>query len=203
MAQETTGAGTAKSKDPGMTGSDLTGMTEEERDQVASKLVDRFSLWSGAAGLIPIPIVDMAAVGGVQLQMLRRLSEIYGVPFSENRGKSIIASLAGAVIPASTATTTAVGVGSLIKSVPGFGTAIGALTMPVFSAGATYVIGKVFIQHFASGGTLLDFNPPDYREFIKAQKERWNSRSAASAGAPPPGSTAQSASSTGSAPTIS
>ena len=112
MAQETTGAGTAKSKDPGMTGSDLTGMTEEERDQVASKLVDRFSLWSGAAGLIPIPLVDMAAVGGVQLQMLRRLSEIYGVPFSENRGKSIIASLAGAVIPASTATTTAVGVGN-------------------------------------------------------------------------------------------
>jgi hypothetical protein len=49
--------------------------------------------------------------------------------------------------------------------------------MPVFSAGATYVIGKVFIQHFASGGTLLDFNPPDYREFIKAQKEKWNSRS--------------------------
>ena len=83
MAPETTGAGTAKSKDPGMTGSDLTGMTEEERDQVASKLVDRFSLWSGAAGLIPIPLVDMAAVGGVQLQMLRRLSEIYGVPFSE------------------------------------------------------------------------------------------------------------------------
>ena len=112
MAQETTGAGTAKSKDPGMSGSDMTGMTEEERDQVASKLVDRFSLWSGAAGLIPIPLVDMAAVGGVQLQMLRRLSEIYGVPFSENRGKSIIASLAGAVIPASTATTTAVGVGS-------------------------------------------------------------------------------------------
>ena len=49
--------------------------------------------------------------------------------------------------------------------------------MPVFSAGATYVIGKVFIQHFASGGTLLDFNPPDYREFIKAQKEKLNGRS--------------------------
>jgi uncharacterized protein (DUF697 family) len=180
MAQETTGAGMAGSKDPGATGSDTTGMTDQERDQVASKLVDRFSLWSGAAGLIPIPLVDMAAVGGVQLQMLRRLSEIYGVPFSENRGKSIIASLAGAVIPASTATTTAVGVGSLVKSFPGVGTAIGALTMPVFSAGATYVIGKVFIQHFASGGTLLDFNPPDYREFIKAQKEKFAARSAAS-----------------------
>jgi uncharacterized protein (DUF697 family) len=182
-----------------MTGSDLTGMTEEERDQVASKLVDRFSLWSGAAGLIPIPLVDMAAVGGVQLQMLRRLSEIYGVPFSENRGKSIIASLAGAVIPASTATTTAVGVGSLVKSFPGVGTAIGALTMPVFSAGATYVIGKVFIQHFASGGTLLDFNPPDYREFIKAQKEKFAARSVTAPSSGPSASAARSASSKGSA----
>ena len=196
MAQETTRAGTAESKDPGMTGSDMTGMTEEERDQVASKLVDRFSLWSGAAGLIPIPLVDMAAVGGVQLQMLRRLSEIYGVPFGENRGKSILASLAGAVIPASTATTTAVGVGSLMKSLPGVGTAIGALTMPVFSAGATYVIGKVFIQHFASGGTLLDFNPPDYREFIKAQKEKFAARSAASSSGSPTSAT-RSASSKG------
>ena len=80
--------------------------------------MDRFSLWSGAAGLIPIPLVDMAAVGGVQLQMLRRLSEIYGVPFSDNRGKSIIASLAGAIIPASTATTTAMGVSSLMKGCP-------------------------------------------------------------------------------------
>ena len=198
MAQAT-GAGRAESKDPGMTGSDMTGMTEQERDQVASKLVDRFSLWSGAAGLIPIPLVDMAAVGGVQLQMLRRLSEIYGVPFSENRGKSILASLAGAVIPASTATTTAVGVGSLVKSFPGVGTAIGAVTMPVFSAGATYVIGKVFIQHFASGGTLLDFNPPDYREFIKAQKEKLAARSAAAASSSPSVSATRSASSKGGA----
>jgi uncharacterized protein (DUF697 family) len=197
MAQETTGAGRAESKDPGMSGSDMTGMTEEERDQVASKLVDRFSLWSGAAGLIPIPLVDMAAVAGVQLQMLRRLSEIYGVPFSENRGKSILASLAGAVIPASTATTTAVGVGSLVKSFPGVGTAIGALTMPVFSAGATYVIGKVFIQHFASGGTLLDFNPPDYREFIKVQKEKFAARSAAAPSSGPSASAARTASSKG------
>jgi len=189
----------AESKDPSVTGSDTTGMTEEERDEVASKLVDRFSLWSGAAGLIPIPLVDMAAVGGVQLQMLRRLSEIYGVPFSENRGKSIIASLAGAVIPASTATTTAVGVGSLVKSLPGVGTAIGALTMPVFSAGATYVIGKVFIQHFASGGTLLDFNPPDYREFIKAQKEKLAARSAAAPSSGPSASATRSASSKGAA----
>jgi uncharacterized protein (DUF697 family) len=180
------------------TDSAATPMTDEQRDELASQLVDRFSLWSGAAGLIPVPIVDMAAVGGVQLQMLRRLSEIYGVPFSANRGKSLIASLAGAIIPASTATTTAMGVGSMLKGLPGIGTAVGALSMPVFSAGVTYVIGKVFIQHFASGGTLLDFNPPDYREFIKAQQEKLTGKSASSS-AGKPGSSSRSTSSQGTA----
>lgn len=204
MVQEATGSATAEKSEPseGAFDSLATETTDEGRDEAASKLVDRFSLWSGAAGLIPLPIVDIVAVGGVQLEMLRRLSDIYGVPFVENRGKSLIASLAGSVLPASTATTTAMGVTSALKSVPGIGTAISAFTMPVFSAGATYVIGKVFIQHFASGGTLLDFNPPDYREFIKAQKEKWNSRSSASAASSPAPSTNQNAPSPGAASTI-
>ncbi len=201
MVQETMGSGATERKDSAElpTGPATTQMTDAERDELASQLVDRLSLWSGAAGLIPVPLVDMIAVGGVQLHMLRRLSEIYGVPFSENRGKSVLASVAGAVIPASTATTAAMGVGSFMKGLPGFGTAIGALTMPVVSAGATWVIGKVFMQHFASGGTLLDFNPPDYREFIKAQKERLGMRSGAAAPPPtkPAPSPARSASSTG------
>ena len=42
MAQDTTG-----------TGSETVEMTDERRDEQASQLVDRYSLWSGAAGLIP------------------------------------------------------------------------------------------------------------------------------------------------------
>jgi uncharacterized protein (DUF697 family) len=157
-------------------------LTAEEREEQASQLVDRFSVWSGAAGLIPVPLVDLAAVAGVQLQMLRKLSEIYEVPFSDNRGKSIIASLAGAIIPASTATTTIMTFGSLIKGIPLIGSTIGILTMPVYAAAATFVIGKVFMKHFGSGGTLLDFNPPDYREFIKSQQERFKRSASSSAG---------------------
>jgi uncharacterized protein (DUF697 family) len=185
MAHDVTGSGTTPSDASSAVSTGAATatppMSDTERDALASQLVDRLSLWSGAAGLIPVPLLDIAAVGGVQLHMVRRLSEIYGIPFSDNRGKAILASVAGAVIPASTATTTAMSVGSLLKAMPGIGTAIGALTMPVVSAGATWVIGKVFIQHFASGGTLLDFNPPDYREFIKAQKAKYALRSKASA----------------------
>lgn len=146
--------------------------TPERREEMASELVDRFAIWSGVAGLIPLPIVDTIAVGGLQIQMLRRISQIYDVVFSENSGKALIASLAGSMIPA----TSGIGAASVLKAVPVLGTIVSGFVMPVLSAGATYAIGKAFIQHFATGGTLLDFNPPDYREFIKAQKEKWDSR---------------------------
>lgn len=148
-------------------------LSPDSRRARATKLVEHFSLWSGAAGLIPVPFVDLAAVGGVQIQMLRRISEIYGVPFSKNRGKALIAGLAGTMIPM----TTGIGMASIIKGLPLIGTAVGAIATPAMSVGATYAIGMVFIQHFATGGTLLDFAPPDYHEFIKAQVKLHDSRS--------------------------
>lgn len=144
----------------------------EDREQTASKLVDRFAIWSGVAGLVPLPVVDVLAVGGLQVQMLRRLSQIYNVDFSENRGKALIAALAGCMIPA----TSGMGAASALKAIPVINILAAGFVMPVLSAGATFAIGKAFIQHFESGGTLLDFNPPDYREFVKAQKEMWESR---------------------------
>jgi hypothetical protein len=80
MATETTG-----SEEPGKDASivaneaaspDVTETHPDDRRARAVKLVERFSLWSGAAGLIPVPFVDLAAIGGVQIQMLRRISQI-------------------------------------------------------------------------------------------------------------------------------
>ena len=164
--------------------------TPEHRNEIATKLVDRFAIWSGVAGLIPVPVIDVFAVGGLQIQMLRRLSQIYEVAFTENRGKALIASLAGSMIPA----TSGIGATSMLKSVPIIGTIVGAFVMPLLSAGATYAIGKAFIQHFESGGTLLDFNPPDYRDFVKAHKEMWDSRSTRSDTEPPSGSSGRTGS---------
>ena len=144
----------------------------ENRQELASKLVDRFALWSGVAGLIPVPVVDAATVAGLQLQMVRRVSQIYDVNFSENIGKSLIAALAGAMVPA----TSSIGAASLLKAVPFVGPIASGFVMPVLASGATFAIGRAFIQHFETGGTLLDFNPPDYREFLRSQKELWDIR---------------------------
>jgi uncharacterized protein (DUF697 family) len=175
MAQKTTASGSTEQDNAAA----AVELTPEQQEEMASKLVDRFAMWSGAAGLIPVPGVDIVTVGGVQIQMLRRLSQIYDVPFNENRGKALIAAIAGSMIPA----TSGMGAASVFKAVPFVGMLASAFVMPVLSAGATYAIGKAFVQHFASGGTLLDFNPPDYREFIKAQKEMWQSRRGGGTGA--------------------
>ena len=174
MAKEPNTSGTPEKHDiPAVTTSTpSSSLTAEQREEMASSMVDRFAMWAGAAGLIPVPVIDLVAVGGLQLQMLRRISQIYDVPFAENRGKAILSSLVGAAVP----TTSALGLADALKVVPFVGTAISAFVMPALAAGATYAIGKTFILHFSKGGTLLDFNPPDYREFLKSQKEMWQSR---------------------------
>ena len=40
--------------------------------------------------------------------------------------------------------------------------------MPVLAGAATYAVGKVFIQHFESGGTFLNFNPESVRGYYEA-----------------------------------
>jgi uncharacterized protein (DUF697 family) len=140
----------------------------EERTATANQWVQRYMLWSMGAGLIPVPWLDIGAVAGVQLKMLHRLSQHYGVEFSKNRGKSIIAALVGTI----TAHTLRRGaLTGFLKSIPIIG-AIGMVSMSIFSGAMTYAIGKVFIQHFESGGTFLDFDPQKVKDhFFKHFEE--------------------------------
>ena len=141
---------------------------DQARDERADQLVNRYAAWAAAAGVIPMPALDVVAVGGVQLQMLRKLTEIYEVPFAENMGKSVIASTIASILPVPAAS----GLASALKLVPVVGTAVGSLSMPAVAAGATYALGKVFILHFASGGTLLDFDASRYTDHLKQLVKR-------------------------------
>jgi uncharacterized protein (DUF697 family) len=131
----------------------------------AEHIVNNYMGWSVGAGMIPVPLVDLAAIGGVQLKMLDDLSKLYGVKFSSNAAKSVIGALVGSggsVILGAPAA-------SLMKVIPVIGPLAALLTEPALAAGATYALGKVFIQHFESGGTFLDFNPESVREYYQEQ----------------------------------
>ena len=139
-----------------------------DKDVAAQEIVKTHALYAAGAGLIPFPVVDFAAITALELKMLRDLGNLYGVEFQQDRVRPIVASLIGGY--SSTKLGYGMG-GSMLKSVPLLGSALGLLSVPAFGAGLTYAIGKVFIQHFASGGTFLDFDPEKVRSFFSKDKK--------------------------------
>ena len=137
-----------------------------EKEDAAIKTTKHYMWWSGGASLIPVPWVDLAAVAGVELKLLADISATYGVPFHANRGKAAIASLVAFVLPHALAYGA---IGSLLKAVPVVGILSGPPAMAGFVAAYTWALGRVFIQHFESGGTFLNFHPEQVKEYFKAQ----------------------------------
>jgi uncharacterized protein (DUF697 family) len=142
--------------------------SDVSKEEAAERIIKHNVLWSVGAGVIPLPILDAAATAAVQIRMLKQLSDLYEVPFREDRIKNICSGLvAGLGSPVLGAT---VGM-SALKFVPVLGPFVALLAMPASSAAFTYAVGKVFVQHFASGGTFLDFDPKTVREYFSKQFE--------------------------------
>jgi uncharacterized protein (DUF697 family) len=125
------------------------------------KIINSSMLLAAGAGAIPLPIWDTAAVTVVQVKMLADLSAHYGVPFKQNLGQNAVAALLGGLAPAMIARGA---LGSILKGIPGLGSIFGAVLQPAFAAAITYAIGRVFVRHYESGGTLLTFSPSKFKD---------------------------------------
>jgi uncharacterized protein (DUF697 family) len=139
--------------------------TSLTREAEAEKIVKGYIGWSAGASLIPLPGADVIGIGAVQLKMLDDLSKLYAVPFSKNAAKSII----GALVGSSGSVLVAMPAVSLLKIVPVIGALTAIFVEPALAGAATYALGKVFIMHFESGGTFLDFDAEAMRKFYDEQ----------------------------------
>jgi uncharacterized protein (DUF697 family) len=137
----------------------------EGRKERLDKLARNHILASMGVGLVPIPLVDMVALVGVQLDLIKKLSVEYDIPFKQDRGKSIVTALLGGLL----STEIGFALASLVKLIPVIGMTTGAVTMPVISGASTYAIYKVFVQHFEAGGTFLDLDPTKVKTYFKEQ----------------------------------
>lgn len=144
---------------------------EESRDAEAQKIIKNYMWWSMGAGLVPIPLFDLAAVCGIQIKMIVDLSRHYDVPFSENKVKNVVSSLVGSLAADALArgTVGTILVGTVAKFLPVAGSLVGMASVPLFSGAVTYGVGRVFATHFAQGGTLLNLDPAQVREYFKQQ----------------------------------
>ena len=125
-------------------------MQHADKQTKAQEIIRNHIGFSMGAALVPFPGADLLAVSAVQLNMLRQMAKLYQVGFMDTLGKNFISAVAGTGVARLGA--------SLVKAIPGVGTIIGELSMPVLSGASTYALGNIVAQHFHNGGSLEDLD---------------------------------------------
>jgi len=130
----------------------------------AESIVKNHVLFASGAGAIPIPLVDFAGVTAVQLDMMKKLTNLYGNNYSENVGKAFIASL--------TSTSLARMGASALKAIPVFGSIIGGFSMSIMSGASTYALGNVIINFYERGISIEDIDVDMAKEIYEEELEK-------------------------------
>lgn len=130
-------------------------MNAEEREKQSLVLVRKFALASVGVGIFAGPLLDFVALTALLVLMIEKLAARYQRPFYPSLAKSLVASLLASAFQLWAAYGVAA---SLLKFVPVAGWGAFLLVSPAVAYAVTYAIGTLFIMHFESGGTLLDFD---------------------------------------------
>lgn len=131
------------------------------------RIVRGHVIWAMGAGLIPIPLFDIAAVTAIQMDALSKLAAEEGIDYTSDGGKRFVTALTGGTFARLGA--------SLLKGIPGVGTVIGGLSMSAMSAASTYAICQVAITHFRSEGNFLAVDIDDAKRLYEKALEKGKS----------------------------
>nr|WP_294549496.1 DUF697 domain-containing protein [uncultured Rhodopila sp.] len=139
------------------------------RSLAADSVIKDYVLAAVATSVLPLPLVDVAAVFAIQLRMIQKLAQLNGKPFSEQAVRGTVTSLAGGVLGYGAGTVVAL---SIAKFVPGIGAALGIASLPVVVGATTFAIGRVYQKHF-DGNTpvFFDLSEPKVAEYFREQFE--------------------------------
>ena len=123
------------------------------RRRMAVATVERYANWAAVGGGIPVPVANATAVTALMVRMIHSLSKLYGVPFEKNRTRAAVVGLMAGMLPTGLATVAA---SAVTYFVPGYGL-LGLAASSVTSAAYTRHIGRLYIEHFESGATEINF----------------------------------------------
>jgi len=140
----------------------LTAVARAERLARAHSLVQNYVLASASIALVPVPLLDLAGLAALQVKLVHGLAKHYDVPFKDSIAQSLVAAL----LSGASSVLLVKGLFSLAKAVPVLGSLAGG-SLAISGASTTYAVGEVFIKHFESGGTLLDFDPQQVKDVFQ------------------------------------
>lgn len=135
----------------------------------AEAIIERNVVLATAAGLVPVPIIDLVAMEVIQVKMLDDLGKLYDLDFTDELGKKI----AGSLLSTAWSVIAGAALGySLIRVIPFMGPTVSAMAMAVLMGASTRALGRTFVMHFESGGSLLDFDPQKTRSYFRTELDR-------------------------------
>lgn len=135
----------------------------------SSRIIWNHVAYAAVAGLVPVPLIDVAAATTIQVRMVAKLCESHGVPFSEQAVKTVVSTLITAALPRATVGYPLI---SAAKGVPGVGTLLAAATLPALNGAVTWAVGRVFDWHFSRGGVIETLDPAVMGARFSAEVER-------------------------------
>ncbi|MFK7829709.1 MAG: YcjF family protein [Congregibacter sp.] len=156
---------------------DATEVEEYDVHHEAAKIIASSVKWSAAAAVIPVPFLDLAALGAVQVKMVRSLATAYDKDPNSQSLQGVISALLGTLVP--TVASGALVGPSLKWAMPGVGSLLGSVSIAAFGSASTYAIGKVFVKHFDNGGTLDDFSAESVEADLKGEFDSAKARAGA------------------------
>ncbi len=110
---------------------------------------------AGAGAVVTAPVLDVTVLAGVHVAMIKEITEHYGISFSEDEARAIIAAVAASLVPGS--------LGSLfgrrlLRALPFASPLVAVVLWGGASGVVSYLLGTLFIRHYEAGGTLATFD---------------------------------------------
>jgi uncharacterized protein (DUF697 family) len=122
-----------------------------------------YSTLAATAGTIPIPLVDLAVLSGIQSRMVYHLAKLYGQSMDHKRYLELAGTLGGSIVLRQ-------GLRELIKLVPYLGTVTGAVACGAVAGATTFALGKAACYYYASVHRGHVPPPEELKRYFHAQR---------------------------------
>ena len=143
--------------------------TKDYRNLLAKQTVKTWSSWAAAAGLVPMPALDLAAIAAVQVKMVYELCKIYDVSYKEEWVQSVVTGVATSSVIVLLSGQVS---GAVLRFIPYVGPILSTLIQPTLAFASTYALGQVFIKQFESGQSLGSITVESVRDSYNKQFEK-------------------------------
>ena len=104
-----------------------------------------YSTLAASAGAVPVPVLDLVLLSGIQSRMIYHLAQLYGQPMD---GKRFLEIASGMGLGVAARQATRMTVVELLKLIPIVGSVVGAVAGAAIAWASTFALGKAFCYYY-------------------------------------------------------